>query len=144
MKDSVGKPKRLCDKAGTNIFSTQAAVFIQEKKECYIPKIRTKYHGKGSVPWKERSAAPSGEEAEVGCQEGQGAERRQTVAYVSCHRLGQTTWNLLATPLSSPGVKSCLCASLQSTSVRKLLRQLLSLCLLLRRCWLWRHPTTKA
>lgn len=110
MKSSAGKSKNLCDKDDTNIFSTHAAVCTQKKPNSTFQKEGPNTMEGGSVPWKQRSAAPSGEAAEVGCQEGQGAERQQTtIAYVSYQCLGQTTWNLLATPLSSLWVKSCLC-----------------------------------
>lgn len=71
------------------------------------------------VPWKgvlypERSVQQHPLEKKqrwaAGSYEGQGAERQQpTVCYFSYHCLGQTTWNLLSTPLSSLWVKRCHC-----------------------------------
>ena len=112
MKNSVGKPKNLCDKDNTSIFSTHAAVFVQ--KELMLRSKNT-----DQIPWRrvlypERSVQQHPLEKKqrwaAGNHEGQGAERQQTT--ICCyfyHCLGQTTWNSLATPLSSLWVKSCHC-----------------------------------
>lgn len=90
---------------------------------------------KGSVPsrgtLKEVFSSSLWQKAEVGCWQSRRLRSRQAANNTVCyfyHCLGQITWNLLATPLSSLWVRAATVWSPQSISVLELLTQLLFVC----------------